>query len=319
VALITFFSAKGSPGVTTTAMMTAALWPRPCVLVDADPNGGDVALRLPNPEGRPLRSDLGLLSLLPLARRGLAPEAVLDHTQVAMGGQVLLSGLAGPEQAMAVGPLWDELARVFTRLPGHDVIIDAGRAHSTAVHLSLLQQSQIVVGVFRPTVPGVVHLRSRLGSMKDRLAGQDGATPRIGVVCVDDVQRQRESLAAVSGVQAELSWLESFGQVALDPKAAALFDGFPVSRPERTLLVRSGQRLADTLVRSIGLGVGGATVGSDAQEPSDEQRLPTAAGHQSTSGTGTGTGAGAGDDERRRAETRASRRQSRGLLRKGSR
>ena len=213
--------------------------------------GGDIALRMVTPDGDPLRTDRGLLSLLPLARRGLAPEVVLDHTQVAMGGQHVVAGLAGPEQSQAVGPLWATLATAFADLPGHDVIVDAGRAHSNAVHLPLLLQADVVVCVMRPHVAGVVHARERLRGLQDRLRQADGSGPRVGLVCVDDVQRQREALSAIEAVQFHLSWVESFGQVALDPKAAQMFDGIPVPRPERSMLVRSGQRVADTLASSV--------------------------------------------------------------------
>ena len=113
--LVTFFGAKGSPGVTTTALLAAALWPRPAVLVDADPDGGDVALRLPRADGAPLDRSLGLLTLLPLARRELAAHVVREHSQTVLGGVEVVAGLAGPEQANAVGPLWGSLAGALTR------------------------------------------------------------------------------------------------------------------------------------------------------------------------------------------------------------
>jgi cellulose biosynthesis protein BcsQ len=75
MALVTVMSAKGAPGATTTAMLLAALWPQDTLLVDADPSGGDVALRLPRLDGRALDRDRGLLSLLPLARRGVTPSS----------------------------------------------------------------------------------------------------------------------------------------------------------------------------------------------------------------------------------------------------
>ena len=40
MAVIALTSASGSPGVTTTAVGLALLWPRPVILVDADPTGG---------------------------------------------------------------------------------------------------------------------------------------------------------------------------------------------------------------------------------------------------------------------------------------
>ncbi|HSJ59640.1 MAG TPA: hypothetical protein VK895_00290, partial [Jiangellaceae bacterium] len=40
VAVIALASASGSPGVTSTALGIALLWPRPVLLVEADPTGG---------------------------------------------------------------------------------------------------------------------------------------------------------------------------------------------------------------------------------------------------------------------------------------
>ncbi len=69
--VVTFLSAKGSPGVTTTALLAAALWPRPALLLEADPAGGDVAARVPAADGGLLDTSRGLLPLLTAARRGL--------------------------------------------------------------------------------------------------------------------------------------------------------------------------------------------------------------------------------------------------------
>src|SRR5690349_21501210 len=40
MAVIALTSASGSPGVTTTAVGLSLLWPRPVLLVEADPTGG---------------------------------------------------------------------------------------------------------------------------------------------------------------------------------------------------------------------------------------------------------------------------------------
>lgn len=44
MALVVLASASGAPGVTTTALGLAMRWPRPVVLVDADPVGGSPVL-----------------------------------------------------------------------------------------------------------------------------------------------------------------------------------------------------------------------------------------------------------------------------------
>ena len=47
VALIAVAADKGAPGVTTTAVALAAVWPRPVLLAECDPAGGDLVYRLP--------------------------------------------------------------------------------------------------------------------------------------------------------------------------------------------------------------------------------------------------------------------------------
>ncbi|WP_052595440.1 MinD/ParA family ATP-binding protein [Luteipulveratus mongoliensis] len=243
MALISVMSAKGSPGATTSAMLFAALWPRESVLVDADPMGGDVALRLPSDEGTPLRTDRGVLSLMPLARRGLAADVVLEHTQIAQGGQRVLTGLGGPEQAQAVGSLWDEIGRALGELPGADVIADVGQAYSRSTHLPLLKRSHTVICVVRPQVTGIVHARERLGALRQALIGPDGQSPAVGFVVVHDVQDQRETDSTARALLHAHDWLVDFGSLAEDPPAARMFDGLPVRRPERTMLVRSGREV----------------------------------------------------------------------------
>jgi hypothetical protein len=240
VGLISFVSAKGSPGTTTTALLSAALWPRDVVLVDADPFGGDVALRIPRADGRPVDLQRGLLSLLPLARRELSGHVLHEHTQTLLGGIPLIAGLSGVEQATAVGPLWDTLARAFASLPGADVLLDCGRCDSTSVHLPLLQYSDVVVFVLRPDVSGFVHTRERLAALSPVLMGPTGRKPHVGVAIVAPERRQRDVEASRLMVERDLPGVAFFGHIAYDPDGARMFAGDPVSRPQRTLLVRSG-------------------------------------------------------------------------------
>ncbi|WP_122261985.1 hypothetical protein [Ornithinimicrobium cerasi] len=252
MALISFFSAKGAPGVTSTAMLVAALWPRPTLLVDADGAGGDLQMRLPNESGTALTQHPGLLTLLPLARHGLAPGVVLDHSQVVTGGQRILVGLESPEQSDAAGSLWPTLARSFRELPGYDVIVDAGALSLRAGQLGLVQRGDLAVGVVRPNPASVMHMRQRVAALHDtfRVLGPDA--PRLGLVCVEDVQHQGEASSAVATVRGDLPDVLDLGQVALDARAERLFHGDPVARPERTMLVRSGGSLVQRLVAAVG-------------------------------------------------------------------
>ncbi|KUG52849.1 hypothetical protein AVL62_14870 [Serinicoccus chungangensis] len=252
MALISFFSAKGAPGVTSTAMLVAALWPRPTLLVDADGNGGDLLMRLPSESGLPLTQHPGLLTLLPLARHGLSSGVVLDHSQVALGGQQVLVGLETSEQAEASAALWPTLARAFREVPGTDVVVDAGQLAARSGQLSLVQRSDLVVGVVRAEPASVMHMRERLTVLTQTFAALGADAPRVGLVALSGVQRQDEASSAITTVRADFPDVLDLGQVALDPRPERMFHGDPVSRPERTMLVRSGRSLVERLVAALG-------------------------------------------------------------------
>lgn len=241
-------SAKGAPGTTTTALLVAALWPAAVLLVDADTEGGDVALRIRRADGAPVDRSRGLLSLLPLARREMQPATVPEHAQVLRGGVEAVAGLSGPGQAGAAGHLWNNLADAFGRTADRDVFVDCGRVSPGSAHLPLLQQADVVVCVLRPSVSGVVHTRERLAALQPALIGPDGHRPRVGLVIVAERPAGRDADGAAAILERDLSAVEVFGRLAHDPAGASVFEGFEISRPERTLLVRSGRQLVAELV-----------------------------------------------------------------------
>lgn len=244
MALISFFSAKGAPGTTSTAMLVAALWPRPTLLVDADPAGGDLLMRLPAASGLALTPRPGLLTLLPLARHGLAPGVVLDHSQVVQGGQQVLVGLDSPEQAEASAALWPTLGRTFADLPGMDVVIDLGQLSTRSSQMPLAERSDILIGVVRPGPASVMHMRQRLTALTRTLTTLGPDAPLVGLVAVADVQQQAEASSALATVLTDVPEVHHLGMVAHDPRAERMFHGDPLTRPERTMLVRSGRTLA---------------------------------------------------------------------------
>lgn len=246
VAVIVFCSAKGAPGVTTTAMLVTALWPRPVVLVDADTAGGDVALRVPDPGGRPLNPERGLLTLLPVARRGIAPHALREHAQELSGGTQVIAGLAGSEQARAVGALWPVLGETFARAE-YDVIVDAGRTGPDSVHLPVLAHADLVVTVVRPGVTAVIHAREQARSLA-RVLPAAPRGPAHGLLVVHPVTRGTAVDETRSAIRSLSPSTLDVGHLALDPQAAVMFEGQPVSRPERTMLVRSGRQVVATLL-----------------------------------------------------------------------
>ena len=251
--VVAFLSAKGSPGTTTTALLAAALWPSPVLLVDADTEGGDVALRLRREDGAPVDRSRGLLSLLPLARREMQPATIPEHAQVLRGGLEAVAGLSGPGQAGAAGHLWSNLADAFGRAADRDVLVDCGRVSPQSVHLPLLQRADLVVCVLRPTVSGVVHTRERLAALEPALVAPDGSRPQVGLVLVADRATSRDADGAAGVMERDVPGVRVLGRLAHDPQGASVFEGFEIPRPERTLLVRSGHALVDELVWALRL------------------------------------------------------------------
>jgi MinD-like ATPase involved in chromosome partitioning or flagellar assembly len=251
---IAFFSAKGAPGVTTTAMLTASLWPRPALLADCDPAGGDMGLRLPRPDGRPLDLGTGLLSLLPLARRELSPGTVRQHAQPVLGGGEVVVGVTGPEQATAVGPVWATLAQALADLDEQDVIIDLGRLDPTSPVLPLADSADLLVCVLDGSVPGVFAARARLRTLLPALpaaTGGAGLGPKVGIVV--HAEDRRDAVSGAGVIRSDCPEVADLGWLANDPVGARIFDGQPVNRPERTMLVRSGRELVGRLHSAIGV------------------------------------------------------------------
>jgi len=246
MAVIAFFSAKGAPGVTTAAMLTASLWPRQALLVDCDPGGGDVGLRLPGVDGRPLDLERGLLTLLPRARRALEPRELLEHAQRVAGGTQVIVGLSGPEQASAGGALWTTLVQAFAGLDGYDVVVDLGRVDTKSPLLPLLQNADIAVCVLAASVSSVIITRARLRALRPVLAGSSGTGPRLGLIVRADADR-RDVDGAAAAIRADVPDIHLLGQLASDRRGAGIFDGRPVARPERTMLVRSGAEVVAQL------------------------------------------------------------------------
>ena len=246
---IAFFSAKGAPGTTTTAMLIASLWPRTALLADCDPYGGDVGVRLPTPDGRPLDLFRGMLSLLPVARRSLEPHTLLEHAQATLGGGDVIVGLSGPEQAAAGGPVWATLADAFAGLTDRDVVLDLGRLDARSPVLPLALSCQIVVCVVQGSLSGVFASRARLRTLMPSLVGMDGGGPTIGILVQAADRHEADSAASV--FQSEFPNVAYFGHLVTDRQGARIFDGEPVTRPERTLLVRSGAQVVGALTAEL--------------------------------------------------------------------
>jgi hypothetical protein len=256
LALLAVAADKGSPGVTTTALSLAAIWPRRCVLAELDPFGGDIAYRLRGPRGAPLSPETGLITLAVGARRSGAPEQLFEHVQRLDGGLEVLLGLATGDQAGGMTGLWSALAKVLDRTPGVDVIADCGRLYAQAPTVDVLQNASGVLLVARPTLDGVAHLRTRAAQLAGQLrSGLPGGVPLF--VAVVAAARDDKSAGEIQLVlrQSQIP-ATVVGQVAYDPAGAGMITGEWVGRLDKSLLIRSAREVAGRLAGALQTRVG---------------------------------------------------------------
>lgn len=244
--LLGLASAKGAPGVTTTARALAAVWPTDVVLADCDPSGGDLAVLGRTADGDVLDPERGLLSLAAQVRRGAGGVSVEEHVQRLDGGLDVLCGVAGPEQMSGIAPLWPALSGVLRHQAGANVVADLGRLVPGSPVAPLVQACDALVLVTRPAVEAYAHLRERLrwlATMQDL----PGGGPALGVLVVADPRESRvgpelSRLLGHSGLQVPV-----IGVVADDRRAADVLQGRVERGIGRSLLVRSSRALVGPL------------------------------------------------------------------------
>lgn len=247
MALIAIAAAKGSPGVSSTAAALATAWPRPALLADLDPAGGDLALRYRRADGGPLDPDRGLMSLAASVRRGSADFDMSDHTESIGGGVEVLTGVSRPEQISALGSVWGNLTRALVSLPSRDVLADCGHYLPGTPVSPVLSAADVLLFVARPTLEELFHLRERLTGLRDFLAHFDGPGPAVAVaVVVPD-----KDSTSVGDVQRTLDAarlrVPVVGRISDDPKAAARLRYDLTALPRRSALLRTTESLAAEL------------------------------------------------------------------------
>jgi len=159
MAVIALTSASGSPGVTTTAVALAFLWPRPVVLVEADPTGGSAILAGYFRGTREYDAGIVELALSALAPSDALRESIrlIPDTRVS-----LLAGTRARTQAAALRDVWVPLADALGELEetGQDVVIDAGRLGLTGSPTNLLDEADLTLLVTRTNLPALSAART---------------------------------------------------------------------------------------------------------------------------------------------------------------
>ncbi|AZM46738.1 hypothetical protein DMB38_13780 [Streptomyces sp. WAC 06738] len=263
MALIAVAADKGAPGVTTTAVALAAVWPRRALLAEADPAGGDLVYRSVGQNGNSLDPNTGMLSLAATARRGIAAEQLWDHAQPMSGGLDVIVGLGNSDQSAGLTRLWPTLGRAFAALAesphgGADVIADCGRVGVESGTLELFSHASLVLLVARALPEQIARVRDRASSLSARLHGtQRGAaalgTPLIGVLLVTEPSGAAKVAAQVNDMlTASQSGARVLGVIADDVAGAEQLAGRRRGRAEKSMLVRSIRKVASDLHQHFG-------------------------------------------------------------------
>lgn len=179
-------SVGGAPGVTSTVVGLGLVWPRPVVVVEADPTGGSGILA-GYFRGQVAHTG-GLIDLAMAQRQDLVaaelPKQLLDFP----GSQAkLLPGSRSHAQAGSLVTLWPALLEALRGLgdTGQDVLIDAGRLGLEGSPKPLLYGADVTLLVTRSTLPALIAATSWAETLREETA--ESAT-QAGVLVVGEGQ-----------------------------------------------------------------------------------------------------------------------------------
>ncbi|MCK9871415.1 hypothetical protein MRI28_17515 [Nocardiopsis dassonvillei] len=240
--LISVFSAKGSPGVTTLALALALSWQKPVLLTDLDPAGSDLRPRvLPS-----LTSSHQLLNLATVDER-LTPRHITSQVislDPPAHTRLVLPGLSDPATAAPIAPLWPDLADVLTRFspygnsPFTDVIADCGRWGHEHFPIPVLDRSDVVLLVVQARLDSVTLAHPVLNRLRQRTRA------RLVPVLVQNGPYSPRDVDMTLGRPE---------RIAYDPKGVDLLESARwQKRLQHSALMRSVHALTDRLDRMRG-------------------------------------------------------------------
>lgn len=245
MALVTICSSKGAPGVTSTALALASVWPISVTLVEADPTGGDLALRVRLASGGEMAPRPSLLDLALAVRGDYDPDAVLAQTaQMLACGVAAVRGVDSSTQAEGAAQLWGRVAQCLRAATG-DVIVDAGRVSSAPKELLAAAHRIVVVGP--ATFAGVVHLRETVRELQTRSDGRARVTPvlvgsaKFGAADCADLDQVLRDAGANAAKSMPLAWEPgTLAQLEISATAGG-------KKPAKSALLTSAKAIAEQL------------------------------------------------------------------------
>ncbi|HLU43919.1 MAG TPA: ParA family protein [Natronosporangium sp.] len=239
--MIALVSAKGSPGVTSSALAFTLTWPGRCLLAECDPAGGDILAGYLRGE---LDSQRGLAPLAVAELRGRMREEFarqLVDLDPPHRHRLVLPGVHDPAQSATVAPVWPAIADFLAQLSDTgQVIVDCGRVTTPHFGWPLLHAADRVLLVVRGTLPSASHAVPIVPLLRKELAEHGNRDPgRLGLLVIDTGPYSPEELSA--RLQVEIAAV-----LPADPRTArALSFGGPVHL--RSPLARAAASVHSTL------------------------------------------------------------------------
>lgn len=248
MALVALTSLR-SPGTTTAALAVALTWPRPSLLVEADPVGSALHTTYLRSRGTLER---GLFNAALAARREESPALLLEQATRLdeEGHRLLVTGLTEPAQSASLTSLWPVLARMMRSATGtvcqHDVLVDVGRIGHRHAPTPVLQLADAIVmlclahpGHLQGTLAAVAQLREEAGPTPAILLAAIGADPDLSDRRLKELARSASSIY--------------IGTIPWDVKAADQLAGRAETGRalERSALMRGAQTVATNLYTGV--------------------------------------------------------------------
>lgn len=245
--LIAVASDKGSPGTTTTALALASAWTSPTTVVEADPYGGDLAVRLRTEHGGALPETPTVLTLATAARTDRPEGLLAGYAQLLNDVVSVVPGHLVAEQAAGLTD-WHPLGEALLRQPG-TTFVDLGRLHAGSPVLSVAALADVVLVVARADAASVIRLRERLARLVPALASRRTTRVRVWPVIVGEAKHAQRDIADVTHLLEQTAvapLVFGLGAIAWDPNAVAKLEAgeSPHSFLGRTALMRSARRIA---------------------------------------------------------------------------
>jgi hypothetical protein len=241
--IVAVCSAKGAPGVTTLAAVLGMAWPGERLVLEADPSGGDLSVRLHAPGSAYLAREPTVLTLATAVRSGAGTAALTHFAQATTLGVAVIAGPTAAEAWAPMTRLWDPLAKRVRAWPG-TVIADLGRLQPEHPGMALAAAADVLLVLTTASLEGLLRARQRAQDLQ-QAQGSPPGRGGVGVV-VRAGRKDKAAMREFGQVMAPL--VPMVGGFADDPGGVRmLLAGSDTAALHRSALMRSGTNLVERI------------------------------------------------------------------------